>query len=92
MTDGVDMKYKIAICDDEEQQREYLGEIVTAWAKKNRHLVNLKIYTESNAFLFDYAEEKDFDILLLDIEMPGTNGIELAKRIRRGCDYVSAQW
>ena len=88
MKDGVDMKYKIAICDDEEQQREYLGEIVTAWAKKNRHLVNLKIYTESSAFLFDYAEEKDFDILLLDIEMPGTNGIELAKRIRKNSTAV----
>ena len=33
--------------------------------------------------MFDYAEEKDFDILLLDIEMPGINGIELAKTVRK---------
>ena len=36
--DGECMKYKIAICDDDAQQREYVQEIVTAWAKKNRHL------------------------------------------------------
>lgn len=77
------MKYKIAICDDDAQQREYVREIVTAWAKKNRHLVDLKLYAEAKPFLFDYAEEKDFDILLLDIEMPGINGIELAKTVRK---------
>ena len=77
------MKYKIAICDDDAQQREYVQEIVTAWSKKNRHLVDLKLYTEAKPFLFDYAEEKDFDILLLDIEMPGINGIELAKTVRK---------
>lgn len=82
------MKYKIAICDDDEQQREYLGEIVTAWARKNRHLADLRVYAESNAFLFDYAEEKDFDILLLDIEMPGISGIQLAKRIREDSSAV----
>lgn len=80
--DGENMKYKIAICDDDAQQREYVQEIVTAWAKKNRHLVDLKLYAEAKPFLFDYAEEKDFDILLLDIEMPGINGIELAKIVR----------
>ena len=77
------MKYKIAICDDDGQQRGHVQEIVAAWARKNRHLVELKQYADSGSFLFDYAEEKDFDILLLDIEMPGSNGIELAKRVRK---------
>ena len=27
-------------------------------------------YTSAKAFLFDYWQEKDFDILLLDVEMP----------------------
>lgn len=77
------MKYKIAVCDDDTGQREYIQELVNAWAKKNRHLVELRPYTEANAFLFDYAEEKDFDILLLDIEMPKLSGIELAKIVRK---------
>lgn len=77
------MEYKIAICDDEAEQRAYLLEVVTAWAKKNRHLVEIKQYPKAEAFLFDYEEEKDFDILLLDIEMSEVTGIELAKIVRR---------
>lgn len=77
------MKLKIAIIDDEQKQIDYLSGVVSDWANKNRHVVNVKSYSAAKYFLFDYAEEKDFDILLLDIEMPGMNGIELAKAIRR---------
>lgn len=77
------MKLKICICDDEAAQRTYLADVVCSWAKRNRHLAELKQYADAKSFLFDYSEEKDFDILLLDIEMPGMNGIELAKTIRR---------
>lgn len=80
---GATMKYKIAICDDDQNQIEYLSSIVSEWTDKNRHLVLLKAYTSARAFLFDYSAEKDFDILLLDIEMPGMNGVELAKTIRK---------
>lgn len=77
------MQLKIAICDDDASQRDYLSERVSMWAKRNRHLARIKAYPGAEAFLFDYAEEKDFDILLLDIEMPGMSGVELAKAVRR---------
>ena len=77
------MKLKLAICDDDAKQRDYLTDIVTAWGKKNRHLIELKQYISADSFLFDYEEEKDFDILLLDVEMPGRSGVELAKEVRK---------
>ena len=77
------MKLKLAICDDDAKQRDYLTDIVTVWGKKNRHLIELKQYVSADSFLFDYEEEKDFDILLLDVEMPGRSGIELAKEVRK---------
>lgn len=77
------MKLKIAICDDDASQREYLTEAVSDWAKKNRHLADIRQYMDAKSFLFDYLEDKGFDILLLDIEMPEMNGIELAKTVRR---------
>lgn len=39
-------------------------------------------FESAEGFLFDYAEHKDYHILLLDIEMKAINGIELAKQIR----------
>ena len=78
------MKLKIAVCDDDASERAYLYELAASWAARNhRHLTEIKQYAGADAFLFDYAAEKDFDILLLDIEMPGTSGIELAKAVRR---------
>ena len=77
------MKLKIAICDDEANQIEYLTDVVTTWAKKNRHAVEIKSYSAAKSLLFDYCEEKDFDIFLLDIEMPGMSGVELAKAVRK---------
>lgn len=77
------MKLKIAVCDDDCAQRGYFAETVLAWARRNRHPVELLSYPDAKAFLFAYGKEKDFDILLLDVEMPGMSGIALAKEIRK---------
>ncbi|MCM1188117.1 MAG: LytTR family DNA-binding domain-containing protein [bacterium] len=76
------MKLKIAVCDDDPVQREYLQRIVSEWMKKSRNPAQIREYASAEAFLFDYAEEKDFDILLLDVEMPGISGTDLAKKVR----------
>lgn len=77
------MKYKVAICDDDAAQRSYLAEIVAAWAVRNHCLAEVKQYPEAESFLFEYEAEKDFDILLLDVEMPGMTGTALARAVRR---------
>lgn len=77
------MELKIAICDDDEKQRISLAKIVSDWAGKNRYLVRLQQYPDAKAFFFDYGEQKDFDILLLDVEMPEISGTELARRVRK---------
>jgi len=82
------MYLKIAVCDDDAAQRDYLSGRLSVWAKRNRHLVEVKQYPGAKEFLFGYAQEKDFDILLLDIEMPEVNGVELAKAVRRGNSAV----
>lgn len=77
------MIYQIVICDDDAAQRAYWTEIITAWARKRRCLTEIKQYAEASSFLFEYEEAKNIDVLVLDVEMPGTNGIELAKAVRR---------
>ncbi len=77
------MKLKLAICDDEAKQREYVLGLVNAWANLGRHLVEVKEFPDAESFLFHYDKEKDFDILLLDVEMGKLSGIDLAKEVRK---------
>ena len=82
------MKYKIAICDDMEQDTQYIASTVHKWAKKEDVTVDVYIFSSAESFLFHQADNKDFDILLLDIEMQTMNGVELAKRIRQENEAV----
>lgn len=76
------MRYKIAICDDERQQLQYLAALARDWAKHSGRTVNIRPFLSAEEFLFHYEDEKDYDILLLDIEMGDMDGVELAKRVR----------
>lgn len=77
------MKFKIAICDDEQNQIDYMASIAASWSAHAGHNCEIRTFASAEAFLFEYEEDKAFDILLLDIEMENMNGIELAKRIRK---------
>ncbi len=77
------MKYKIAICDDEQNQIEYITSIVASWSAHEGHNCEIRTFASAEAFLFEYEDDKTYDILLLDVEMQNITGIELAKRIRK---------
>ena len=76
------MKLKVAICDDEQSQIEYMSLAVSAWAKANAHHCELAAFSSAEAFLFEYSGNNNFDILLLDIEMSGQSGVGLARQLR----------
>ena len=82
------MRYKIAVCDDMEEDVKYISSAVNQWAEKENIMVDIETFPSAESFLSRYAEQKAFDILLLDIEMPSMNGVELAKRIRKENDAV----
>jgi len=77
------MKLKIAICDDEQEQIEYITSLVSFWGAKEGHNCEIRTFLSAEAFLFEYEDDKSYDILLLDVEMKNITGIELAKRIRK---------
>lgn len=76
------MSYSIAICDDNPTDSAYMALLVKSWAKDRQVPVTLSRFPSAEAFLFTYAEEKNFDLLLLDIEMEAMDGVTLARRIR----------
>lgn len=67
---------RIAVCDDEEQVRMHTQKLLNEY--ENQEVV-CHVYENGEALL---AAGADYDIILLDIDMDGINGIETAKQIR----------
>lgn len=69
------MRLNIAICDDEKAIREQINELI----EKEKAGIGTNLYETGDALL---AADKKFDIVFLDIQMEGTDGIETAKKLR----------
>ena len=82
------MRYKIAVCDDSDADRQYILNMVNRWAVSAGHMVHTDMFASAESFLFHYAEESDYDILLLDIEMGAMDGVTMAKQLRKDNDTV----
>ena len=82
------MEYRIAICDDSMETRKGLSLLVKKWAAEKGVSLILDVFPSAENYLFRCAEQPYFDILLLDIEMPGMNGLTLAKTIRQKSDLT----
>ena len=72
----------IFLCDDNASEREYIKRLVLDWSNQSGAGVSIREYPSAEALLFSYSDCPP-DILLLDIEMPGLSGVELAKRLRQ---------
>lgn len=55
------MKYKIAICDDSDADRQYVLNMVHHWAAQTGRTVHTDTFSSAENFLFRYAEESDYD-------------------------------
>ncbi len=75
---------RIGICDDERAQQELLKDYVEKWAEDNQEKTAIHCFISAEEFLFAWEEDKAYDLLILDVEMGEMNGMELAKKLRRG--------
>jgi len=82
------MGYRFAVCDDDGQYAEYIAQLAVRWGSLTGNPVETECFPSAEAFLFRYEERRDFDVLLLDVEMAGMDGVELAKTVRQADDDV----
>lgn len=71
----------IAICDDEPYFRETLMQNILDISFTEQ--LELFEFSSGEELLLSYEAGKEYDIILMDIEMPNSNGIEVAERIRK---------
>lgn len=82
------MEYRIAICDDNAADRNYVRTMLMEWAVRAGHSIVVSEYAMAEQFLFAYEDTPDYDILLLDIEMGEMDGVTLAKKLRKNNETV----
>ena len=71
----------IAVCDDQTEELKDLTELLGAWETDRGTPVRVKSF-RSAAALLDAARHERFTLYLLDIMMPGLNGMDAAREIR----------
>ena len=71
---------RVAICDDEKILME-IEEIAGRFFRLNCIDNKITIYQSSENLQYDLQDRIVYDLFLLDIEMPGIHGMELAKEI-----------
>ena len=82
------MAYRVAIVDDSTTDAEFVKGILNSWADLRQANIQAEVFPSAEAFLFQYAEDKEWDILLLDIEMGAMDGVTMAKRVRQDNEAV----
>ncbi len=72
--------YNIAICDDDKGELEYVERIIEKAFGRKDVQSTYKTYTSAKTLLEDNKQEP-FDLVFLDLDMPGINGMETAENI-----------
>lgn len=60
---------RIAVCDDEEAQRQLIAKYLQEWSLQRKRPVEILTFSGGEDFLFQWEDDKAFDLLVLDIEM-----------------------
>lgn len=77
------MEYRVTAVDDSEQDLAFISDLVRKWAESRGHTVRISCFPSAEAYLFARADGPEADILILDVEMAGMDGVTLARRIRK---------
>jgi LytS/YehU family sensor histidine kinase len=73
---------KVLVIDDDRMVIEQISELVTGFGHKVSFVPKPK-------FAIQRMEKEEFDLILLDINMPDINGIDLLKEIKRNPEWVN---
>lgn len=79
---------RIAVCDDEERELTHLSELITKYQEHRGAFVHGRkltttVFDNPVELLNEIEKGTRFDVLFLDVVMPGENGIHVAKEIRK---------
>lgn len=75
-------KIRIAICEDDETERNYIRSLVLDWVKKCGKSCQVDVFASAEQLLYSFDDDLPYSIYILDIQMGQMSGMELARKIR----------
>lgn len=72
---------RIAVCDDDEQEISRVGKLITEYQISRKESIDCHYFKSSTDFLCE-LRGGEYDLVLLDVLMPGANGIQTAQELR----------
>ena len=73
----------VVICDDNPIERENLLEVTTHISKSEGYDAEFEVFENAKQMLFELEDKLELiDVILLDINMPGIDGMEAALKLR----------
>lgn len=80
------MALDIAIVEDDDGYARTLEQYLVRFGEENQKALKVKRYKEAVSLLTNYRSE--YDIILMDIDLPMMNGMDASKKIRKTDDSV----
>ena len=72
---------KIAICDDDNRDLLQIASLLESYRHDRKAVLSYASFQNATELLVS-LESREYDLLLLDVLMPGVNGIQAAREIR----------
>ena len=77
----------LAICDDQAEELATVITLLDQWQRDRNTSLRYQVFQNASKML-DAAENERFSLYLLDVMMPGMNGLAAAREIRQFDDFA----